>query len=442
MERRPFGDGRRGHFGTDRGALAFSDALQIARNIHVGIRVRFLHNRTIIIDPDEAPTLVAEAMSRYIFHSVIATVAVLALSACGDKKKALPPPEVGFVTLKPSSVPMTTELAGRVNAFQISEVRPQVAGIVRQRMFTEGSLVRAGQTLYQIDSSLYGAAVAEANANLASARASAEASRARAERLRPLAEMEAVSRQDYTDALAQSRQATAAVAQTGAQLRTARINLNFTHVPAPISGRIGRSLVTEGALVTTNQAEPLAVIQRLDPVYVDIQQSSSEVLALRRALASRWVSATRAPVRLKLEDGSEYNLTGSVEFSEMMVDAGTGTVTLRARFPNPEGLLLPGMFVRASFAQAVDSRVFLVPQPALLRDARGTARVYIVGPDNKAVLREVKTDRTSGTNWVVTSGLRGNEKLITQGLGVIKPDMPIKPVPANTPQRIAPPPAH
>jgi membrane fusion protein (multidrug efflux system) len=373
--------------------------------------------------------------------------AALLVASCGDggaeQKKGGRgpggPPQVGFVVVQPSSVPMIAELSGRVAAFQTSEVRPQVAGIVRRRFFTEGSIVRQGQTLYQIDPSLYEADVAEARANLQSAHANAEAARRRADRYRPLARMQAVSEQEYTDAAAQARQAQAAVAQTSAQLRTAQINLRFTRVPAPITGRIGRSLFTEGALVTANQADPLAVIQRLDPVYVDIQQSSADLLALRRALSAGGAAPTQAVVRLTLEDGSDYGQTGTVEFSEVMVNENTGTVTLRARFPNRQGILLPGMFVRASFAQAIDTQAFLVPQAGVSRDPRGNATVYIVGPGNRAVARTVVAARTEGANWVVTQGLAPGDKVIVQGVANVRPDIAVRPVPATAPQRIEPP---
>jgi membrane fusion protein (multidrug efflux system) len=353
-----------------------------------------------------------------------------------QKKGAGGPPQVGFVVVQPSNVPLVTELSGRVTAFQTSEVRPQVAGIVQRRFFTEGSIVRAGQTLYQIDPSLYQAQASEAEANLQSARATAEAARIRADRYRPLAKMEAVSQQDYTDAAAQARQAAAAVAQNSAQLRTAQINLRFTRVPAPITGRIGRSLFTEGALVTTNQADPLAVIQRLDPINVDIQQSSADMLSLRKALARGGLTPTTAVVRLRLEDGTEYGQTGTVEFSEVMVNENTGTVTLRARFPNPQGILLPGMFVRASFAQAIDTQAFLVPQAGLSRDPRGNATVYVVGPGNRAIARTVVAARTEGANWVVTQGLAAGDKVIVQGTANLRPDAEIRPVPYTAPQRI------
>jgi len=373
---------------------------------------------------------------------VALAAAALLLTSCGsgnntaEKKGQSGPAQVGFVVVQPSNVPLVTELSGRVTAFQTSEVRPQVAGIVQRRFFTEGSIVRAGQTLYQIDPSLYQAQASEAEANLQSARATAEAARIRAERYRPLAKMEAVSQQDYTDAAAQARQAAAAVAQNSAQLRTAQINLRFTRVPAPITGRIGRSLFTEGALVTSNQADPLAVIQRLDPINVDIQQSSADMLSLRKALARGGLTPTTAVVRLRLEDGTEYGQTGTVEFSEVMVNENTGTVTLRARFPNPQGILLPGMFVRASFAQAIDTQAFLVPQAGLSRDPRGNATVFVVGPGNRAIARTVIATRTEGANWVVTQGLAPGDKVIVQGTANLRPDAEIRPVPYTTPQKI------
>lgn len=373
--------------------------------------------------------------------------ALIALSACGGggSEKATKngrgnqgPAQVGFVVVQPTSVAQTADLAARVVAFQQSEVRPQVAGIIRKRYFTEGALVRAGQTLYQIDPRLYRAQANEATANLNSARANAEATRVRVDRYRPLAEIEAVSRQDYTDAAAQARQAAAAVEQSRAQLETARVNLSFTNVPAPITGRIGRSYFTEGALVTTNQTDPLAVIQRLDPIFVDIQQSAADLLALRRELASGGVVPASAAVRLRLEDGSDYGQTGTVQFAEVMVNAQTGTVTLRARFPNAQGILLPGMFVRAQFAQAIDQRAILVPQQAVKRDPKGQATVFVVGPNDTAVQKVVQADRTQGEFWVVTGGLNPGDKVITQGTANLKPNAKIRPVPASAPQRLQP----
>jgi membrane fusion protein, multidrug efflux system len=350
------------------------------------------------------------------------------------------PTNVGYVVVQPTAVPITTELAGRTVAFQSSEVRPQVNGVIQRRFFTEGSIVRRGQPLYQIDPSLYRAAANQASANLASAQANAVAARTLAERYRPLVAIEAVSKQDYTNAVASARQADAQIRQTRAALDTARVQLRFTTVPAPISGRIGRSLFTVGALVSASQTDPLATIQQLDPIYVDIQQSSAELLQLRRSLASGGVVPARAEVRLKLEDGTDYGQTGSVEFSEVVVDPATGTVTLRVRMPNPQGLLLPGMFVRASFSQAIEPNAFLVPQEAVGRTPQGDASVMLVGPGGKAAFRKVKADRTMGRYWVVTGGLRPGDKVITQGLARLRPGAPIQAVPANTPQRVQPPP--
>ena len=366
----------------------------------------------------------------------------LALVACGEHKDAKAgrggqgPAEVGYVVVQPTSVALTSELTGRTVAYQSSEVRPQVSGVIERRLFTEGALVQRGQPLYQIDSSLYRASTNQAQADLESARANQEAAQAQAERYKPLAAIEAVSKQDYVNAVAAARQASAAVAQKQAALDTARINLRFTTVPAPISGRIGRSLFTVGALVTTSQTDPLTTIQQLDPIYVDIQESSADVLALRRALAGGGATATQAQVRLTLEDGSDYGQTGVVEFSEVVVDQNTGTVTLRARMPNSQGLLLPGMFVRATFSQATDTTAYLVPQAAVSRDPKGNATVFIVGPDNKAASRKITAQRTQDQFWVVTNGLAPGDKVITQGLGKIKPNAAIKPVPANTPQHL------
>jgi membrane fusion protein, multidrug efflux system len=372
------------------------------------------------------------------------------LAACGeDATKAGPggpggpqgPTTVGYVIVQQTSVPVEEDLPARVSAFQISEVRPQVSGVVRRRLFREGSFVRQGQTLYQIDPSLYQAQADQAAANLQGARATAEAARARASRYRPLAEMEAVSKQDYTDALAQARQAEAAIAQNRAELQTAQINLRWTRVPAPITGRIGTSNVTEGALVTANQAETLATITRLDPINVDVQQSAIDLLSLRRALSQGGVAPTTAQVRLLLPDGTDYGYTGTVQFSEVIVNPDTGAVTLRARFPNPQNILLPGMFVKARFAQAIDTTAFLVPQAAVSRDAKGNSTVWVVGPGNKAVQRTVVTDRTQGAFWVVTQGIAPGEKIITQGTANLRDGAQIKPVPAGAPQVLkAPPP--
>ncbi|MGW8279156.1 efflux RND transporter periplasmic adaptor subunit [Sphingomonas aurantiaca] len=392
------------------------------------------------------PNLIAKRFSAR--RSAVLLVPALALAACsgggGDKaqgkgKGGQPgqgTPTVGYVVVQPTSVAMTTELSGRTTAFESSDVRPQVTGIIRRRYFTEGTLVKKGQPLYEIDQRLYRAAANEAQANLQSAQANQQAQKVLADRYKPLAEMEAISKQDYTNAVATSRQATASVAQTRAALETARINLKFTTVPAPITGRIGRSLFTVGALVSATQTDPLAQIQRLDPMFVDIQQSSGDLLALRRSLGQNGIVATRAEVRLTLEDGSEYGATGSVEFAEALVNTETGTVTLRARFPNPQGLLLPGMFVQAKFAQSINQRAFLVPQAGVSRDAKGNATVYVVDANNKAVQKKIKADRTQGAFWVVTQGLNPGDRIVTQGLSKIAPNQSVKPVPENTAQKI------
>lgn len=357
----------------------------------------------------------------------------LLVAGCAKEKPTPPPPEAGYVVMKTESVPLFVELPGRTAAYEMSEVRPQVTGVIKARLFTEGSIVRAGQTLYQIDPSIYRAAVNQASANLESARALREAAEAKAKRFEPLARMEAVSKQDYADALAAARQAAASVAQNSAQLETARVNLRFTDVPAPISGRIGRSLATTGALVTASQADPLTTIQRLDPIFVDIQQSSADLLALRRQLASSGAAPSSATVSLTLEDGSEYARKGRVEFAEAMVDPQTGTVTLRARFPNPDGLLLPGMFVRARFSQLTATQAILVPQAGVARSPKGEATVILVGADGKAVLRTINADRTVGDKWLVTAGLKPGDKVVVEGLGKIRPGQPIRPVPAGSP---------
>lgn len=370
--------------------------------------------------------------------------ALLLLAACGEadsqnSNRPNGPASVGYVVVQPTSVSIEQDLPGRVAAYQISEVRPQVSGVVLRRLFSQGAMVRQGQPLYEIDPRIYRTAVAQADANLRSARASAQAATAREERYRPLAKSQFVSRQAYDDVLAQSRQARAAVAQNAAVLQEAQINLRFTRVPAPISGRVGLSAVTEGALVTANQAEPLTTITRLDPIYVDIQQSAPDLLALRRSLAQGGAVPTMAQIRLRLPDGSDYGYTGTVQFTEVVVNADTGSVTLRARFPNPQSLLLPGMFVTAQFAQAINTTAFLVPQQAIARDPRGSATLWVVGPGNTAVQRTVVAERTSGPNWVVTQGLAAGEKVITQGVANLREGAKVKPVPASTPQRTRPP---
>ena len=372
---------------------------------------------------------------------VMALALGLTAAACDSKPEgpAHPVPEAGYVVMSAQTVPLEVELAGRTTAYASSEVRPQVSGIIKARRFVEGSLVRQGQTLYEIDPSLYQAAVAQAQANLANAQASQAAAQAKADRDKPLAAQGFLSKQDYTEALAAAREAAAQVGQARAALQTARINLAFTRVPAPIGGRIGRSMVTTGALVTSGQTGPLTTIEQLDPIYVDIQQSSADFLALQRALSAGGVGPAAAPVHLTLEDGSAYPYPGRIEFAEALVDPNTGSVTLRAVFPNPNGLLLPGMFVRARLAQATAPNAILVPQPAVSRTPRGDAIVYVVGSDNRAQRRDVVAERSIGDKWLVTRGLAPGDRVITEGLERVKPGEPVRPVPAGSPPRAEPP---
>lgn len=365
-----------------------------------------------------------------------ALLASALLSACAPEQQTQgppPTPEAGFVVLKASSVPIRTELAGRTSAYAVSEVRPQVSGIVRSRPFTEGAYVRAGQTLYQIDDAPFRAALAQAQASLTSAEAVVGAARARADRFAELVRVNAVSRQEADDARSAYQQSLAAVAQARAQVQTARINLGYTRVTAPISGRIGRSAITQGALVTASQTEPLATIQRLDPIYVDVTQSSADLLRLRRQLSSGGVAPSSAAVTLILPDGSEYGPGGTLQFTEPTVDPETGTVTLRAVFPNPQGVLLPGMYVRATLTEAVDPNAILAPQRGVTRDPRGQATAMVVGAGDKAEQRTVTTAQAVGDQWLVTAGLRPGDRLIVEGLQKVQPGQPVRPVPAGSP---------
>ncbi len=366
---------------------------------------------------------------------LLPTLLVAVLTACSQEaKKEKGPPKVGFAVMKEVTVPIEVELPGRIVPFEQGQVRPQITGVIQKQLFTEGALVHKGQPLYQIDASLYRAAAAQAAANLAAAQATAEGAKAKADRYKPLAADQAVSQQDYTDATALARQTAAAVAQQRAALETARVNLRFTTVPSPITGRIGRSIYPTGALVTANQTDPLTVVSAIDPVYVDIQQSGADLIELRRKLASGGAEASEPKVMLEMADGSIYPLPGTLQVSEPTVDTATGTVAIRAKFANPQGLLMPGLFVRAKLSQASQAKVVLVPQVALSRDPRGNATVFVVGKGNKAELRKVVADRTTGDQWVVSQGLKAGEKVITQGLGKLKPNAPVIPVPDTTPE--------
>lgn len=360
----------------------------------------------------------------------------VALAACGQgKPPEKGPVEVGVVTLTAQNVTVSTELPGRTASTMMSEVRPQVAGVVQRRLFTEGSQVRAGQPLYQIDPSLYRASRDEAQATLASAQANAAAAQARANRYRTLGQSEAVSAQDRDDVTAAARQAAASVQQARATLQTAGINLNFTQVRAPISGRIGRSAVTPGALVTASQATPLAVIQQLDPIFVDVTQSSTRLLALRRALAAGKALPASATIRLKLDDGTDYPLDGRIEFAEPIVDPDSGTITLRARFPNPDGLLLPGMFVRVVAPQSVVPGGILAPQQGISRDPKGNATALVVNRANKVERRIVTAGQALGDKWLITAGLKAGDRLIVEGTDKVQPGDPVKAVAVDQPAR-------
>jgi membrane fusion protein (multidrug efflux system) len=368
--------------------------------------------------------------------AAIVLAAALLLVACSAKVESGRPggaaagkaPEAGFVVLQSSTVPVKLELPGRTTAFETSEVRPQVSGIIQARLFTEGAMVKAGEELYRIDPRVYAAALDQARADLASALATSNANRMRAERSGELAKTGVVSKQDLLDTQATAESAAAAVERARAGVATAELNLQFTRVKAPISGRIGRSIVTSGALVTAGQATPLATIQRLDPIFVDIQQSSATLLAVRRQTADGGLARASTEVNLMLEDGSRYPQVGVLQFAESMVDASTGTVTVRARFPNPQGLLLPGMFVRAEFAPVQAPDAILVPQQAISRDAQGNATALVIGADSKAELRQVVAERTSGQDWVVSKGLQPGDQLIVEGLGRIQSGQAVRPV--------------
>jgi membrane fusion protein (multidrug efflux system) len=344
-------------------------------------------------------------------------------------------PEVTVITLQPRTVTLTTELAGRTSAYQIAEVRPQVGGILKERLFREGSTVKAGAPLYRIDPASYAAEVERAQAALAKAEANVASTRLRAERYEELVTIDAVSKQARDDAAVALKQAEADVAAARAALQTAKINLGYTTVSAPIGGQIGRSALTPGALVTANQATPLATIQQLDPIYVDVTQSSSELMRMRRDLASGALKSAgpdQARVKLLLEDGSTYPLEGKLQFSEVSVDPTSGSVTLRAVFPNPRQLLLPGMYVRALLEEGMRENALLVPQQAVSRDPRGNATALVVAADGTVQPRVLKTERTVGTQWLVTDGLAAGDKVIVEGLQKVRPGSPARPVERGT----------
>ena len=365
-------------------------------------------------------------------RAVLCMLLSLMLLACEEGGKGAPgssgPREVVIIKLEPRREVYTTALAGRIASFQVAEVRPQVGGILQQRLFTEGADVKAGQALYQIDPATYEAALDSAQAALMKAEANVTPARLKAERFRELLAIKAVSKQEYDDAQAAFKQAEADVAVNRAAVKTARINLEYTKVRSPISGRIGKSAFTPGALVTANQAQALTSVRQLDPVYVDITQSSQDLLRLRAQFTNGELrsAAEEAPVRLKLENGAMYPHEGRLQFTDVSVDESTGMVSLRALFPNPEHILLPGMYVRAVIAEGVDENALLVPQRALRRDPKGQASVLLVDGGGKVDVRLVDVGRTVGDSWQVLSGLKPGDRVIVEGGQNVRPGMSVK----------------
>jgi len=337
--------------------------------------------------------------------------------------------QVGTITIKPESIESTYQLAGRTVASEISQVRPQVNGVVIEQLFKEGTQVNKGQPLYKIDSSLYRDGVDEAVGNLALAKATVNSTRLQAERYKELIKVNGVSQQELDNARSAYEQAKATVAVNEAVLKTARTNLRYTQVTAPISGRIGRSSITRGALVTSAQTDPLATIQKLDPMYVDLTQSSDEYMALRKQLTENGIKPNELSVRLKLENGTNYAEQGTFKFSDIAVDEATGSVTLRAAFSNPNNALLPGIYVRAELGTGTRPNSILIPQGALFRDAEGNALVWIVGKDNKAEQRKITLGDAIDNRWLVTSGLKAGDQVIVDGLQGLSAGMAVKPTP-------------
>lgn len=365
----------------------------------------------------------------------VALASALTLAACSDSGPKGPAPgvapaanPVGVIVARTEPVKLTTELPGRTVAYMVAEVRPQVSGIIQQRLFTEGSDVKEGQTLYQIDPATYRTALASANAGLSRAEAKHYAVRLKAERYAELGKKGMISKQADDDTTAALKEAEADVASARAALEKARIDLAYTRVPSPIAGRSGRSTVTAGALVTSNQPAALTTVQQLDPIYVDLTQSSVELLRLKRDLADgklQRLAEQVIPVRLLLEDGSEYAAIGQLAFAGISVDTDTGSVTLRAIFPNPQAELLPGMYVRARLAQGEIEKAILVPHAAVTHDRHGNAVVMVVGAEDKVEARPVTTPRSIGDKWLVSEGLVAGDRIIVDGLQKIRPGAPV-----------------
>lgn len=370
-------------------------------------------------------------------HLTIATVfliTILTLGGCGNPTAggAPPVPEVAVVSVESGIVTMTTELPGRTSAYRIAEVRPQVGGIIQKRLFTEGTDIKAGQPLFQIDPALYAASLANAEAALARSEAQLSSISLKERRLKELLAERAVSQQDYDDAAAALKQVQADIQYGRATVETARIHLRYTTLTAPISGRIGRSNVTEGALVTAQQPSSLATIQMLDPMYVDVTQSTTDILRLRRQLQEGQLDQNgknQQKVRLLLDDGTEYPLTGTLQFRDVTVDPSTGSVALRIVFPNPKGILLPGMFVRAVVQEGVNKQALLIPQQAVSRDPKGNPLTLVVDQDGKVEQRAITLERAIGDAWLVSSGLVPGERVIVEGALRARPGATVKAVP-------------
>ncbi|MBH1432154.1 efflux RND transporter periplasmic adaptor subunit [Stenotrophomonas maltophilia] len=357
------------------------------------------------------------------------------LSACGKDtpKPGAVTPEVTVLTLRSQPLALQQELPGRTVASQESDVRPQVEGVLVKRLFEQGQWVKAGQPLFQIEPALYQAALNEAQANLKTAEAAAVTARLRAQRMQALGKDQLAARQDVDDAIASNQQAAAAAQAARAARDTASTRLGFATVTSPIAGRIGRALFTPGALVTSGQADPLARVQQMDPMNVDITQSSNEYLALRRAIADGGVQADSAPVRLRLSDGTDYPLPGTLEFADIDVQQETGSITLRARFPNPDGQLLPGMYVRAQVGQGTRQQALLVPQAAVDRSPKGEAQAWLVDKEGKARLRLFRTARAIGDQWLVLDGLAAGEQVVVAGAQGLADGMAVRVKPAPAP---------
>jgi membrane fusion protein (multidrug efflux system) len=349
----------------------------------------------------------------------------------GGPGAAMPPPEVSVLTVAPERIALTTELPGRLEATRVAQVRARVAGIVLQRAFHEGSDVKAGEVLFRIDPAPFQATFSSAQAALAKAEANLAQANLKVQRYRPLVETNAISKQEYDDALTAQQQTNADVASGKATLDTARLNLGYATVTAPISGRIGRALVTEGALVGQGEATPLAMVQQLDPIFVNLTQSSTELLRLKQALASGQLKSAGqglAKVTLVTEDGRIYPQSGKLFFSDLTVDESSGAILMRAEFPNPQRALLPGMYVRARLEQAVNEQAITVPQQAVVRGTDG-ASVLLVGPDGKVSSQPVTADAVQDGKWVVSQGLKAGDRIIVEGLQKTKPGATVKPMP-------------